>query len=254
VKSFNAIIFCVLLLAATSCSHTPARQQPFDREYQVGAYLWFQTSGEYRALCYQAYNLGRLKLDRDLENKHNKKRAVVLDLDETVLDNSFSGADEIQSRQNWDKESFNRWVAKKSAVAVPGATEFLRYAVSRQVEIFYISNRKTFQVEDTFVNLKKLGIPVKKENLLLQGDEWGKESRRLEVLKKYEIVLFFGDNLGDFHKDWDGKTSEERRALVDSHRDDFGEKFIVLPNPLYGDWEKSLPGTKKRSDLLKTVP
>jgi 5'-nucleotidase (lipoprotein e(P4) family) len=66
------------------------------------------------------------------------------------------------------------------------------------------------------------------------------------------VVLFFGDNLADFHQDWDNKTSAERRALVDSHKEDFGEKFIMLPNPLYGDWENSLPRNKKRTDLLKT--
>lgn len=242
----------VVVLLSVSCAHIP--KDDFDREYQVGAYLWFQTSGEYRALSYQAYNLGKMKLDRDLENKHNRKRAIVLDLDETVLDNSFGGADEIQRRENWTKDSFNKWVSKKSATALPGAVEFLKYAHSRQVEIFYISNRLLSQKDDTYDNLVSLGIPVKKENLLLLSEKWGKEQRRQVVLAKYDVVLFFGDNLGDFHKDWDDKSSDERRALVDAHRDDFGEKFIIIPNPLYGDWEKSLPKNKKRTELLKTHP
>lgn len=223
----------------------------FDREYQIGAYLWFQTSGEYRALCYQAYNLAKLKLDRDLENKHNRKRAVVLDLDETVLDNSVAGANEIKNKQGWNQERLNLWVKNKSATAIPGAREFLHYAVSRRVEVIYISNRLQSQKNDTYENLKRLDIPVKMENIYLL-DSWSKEKRRQEVLKKYDVVLYFGDNLVDFHKNWDHKTSEERRAAVDAHRNDFGEKFIVLPNPLYGDWENSLPKTKNRTDLLKT--
>lgn len=257
-KSVHALLMSAVLILSFSCSKLPVQNatstDQFNREYQIGAYLWFQTSGEFRALCYQAYNLAKMKLDRELANKHNRKRAVVLDIDETVLDNSFSGADEIQRRENWQQESFNKWVAKKSAVGIPGAREFLQYAVSRQVEVIYISNRLTTQKEDTYENLSRLGIPVKRENLYLLSDQWGKERRRQEVLKKYDVILFFGDNLGDFHKDWDQQNSDSRRALVDSHRNDFGEKFIILPNPLYGDWEKSLPAAKNKSDLLKTIP
>lgn len=257
-NSLKKSLLLTLVLFSVSCSHQQSKQEPsdkgFNREYQIGAFLWYQTSGEFRALCYQAYNLAKMKLERELENKHNRKRAIVLDIDETVLDNSFSGAEEIQKRMNWDQNLFNLWVARKKAEAIPGAIEFLQYAASRKVEIIYISNRLTNQAEDTFENLKRLGIPVKKENLYLQSQGWGKEERRVEVSKKYDVVLFFGDNLGDFHKDWDKRTSEERRALVDSHRDDFGEKFIILPNPIYGDWEKSLPSAKNKSDLLKTIP
>lgn len=256
-KSIRSLLISALLVLFFSCSLRPVQNKTttdyFSREYQIGAYLWFQTSGEFRALCYQAYNIGRMKLDRELENKHNRKRAVVFDIDETVLDNSFGGADEIKKYQDWDKESFNRWVVQKAAGAIPGAREFIQYAVSRQVEVIYISNRDVTQKKATYDNLKDMGFPVKNENLYFLSNEWSKESRRLEVLAKYDVVLFFGDNLGDFHKDWDGKTSEERRASVDSHRDDFGRKFIILPNPLYGDWENSLPHFEKRSDLLKTM-
>jgi 5'-nucleotidase (lipoprotein e(P4) family) len=252
-KSINAFFFCAILVLSSCSGNSVNQKEPYSREYQVGAYLWFQTSGEYSALCYQAYNLARLRLDRDLEDKHNRKRALVFDIDETVLDNSFGGAFEIKNHLDWDQNSFNRWVKQRASEAIPGAKEFIKYAVSRHVEVIYISNRLTTQKEDTLENFKRLGIPAKSENLYFLNNGWSKEDRRLEVLKKYEVVMFFGDNLGDFHKDWDNKTSEERRALVDSHHQDFGEKFIVLPNPLYGDWEKSLPKSKKRSDLLKTV-
>lgn len=261
-KSLKVLLCSAVLVLSISCS-TESKKNPEaasdsnSREYQIGAYLWFQTSGEFRALSYQAYNYAKLILDRDLENKHNRKRALVFDLDETVLDNSFGGASEIKNNIPWDKESLNRWVALKAAEAIPGAREFIEYAVSRQVEVIYISNRRDSQKEDTYENLVRLKIPVKKENLYFLPDgasSSSKEARRLEVLKKYSVVLFFGDNLGDFHKDWDDKPSNERRALVDSHRQDFGEKFIILPNPLYGDWERSLPKSKKRTDHLKTIP
>ena len=82
---------CLIILSASlSCSSlkTTKNTDADSREYQIGAYLWFQNSGEYQALCYQAYNLARLRLDRELEDKHNRKRAVVFDIDETVFDNS----------------------------------------------------------------------------------------------------------------------------------------------------------------------
>jgi 5'-nucleotidase (lipoprotein e(P4) family) len=255
-KSVKVFILSIIILATFSCatnSANPIKPASVNsHEYQIGAYLWFQTSGEYSALCYQAYNLARMRLDRDLQNKHNKPRALVFDIDETVLDNSAGGALDIKNNVPWNKENLIKWMKQRAAIAVPGAREFIEYAVSKNVEIIYLSNREDELKEDSFENLKAVGFPVKKENLYFLTADKSKEPRRLAILKKYEVVLFFGDNLADFHQDWDNKTSVERRALVDSHKDDFGEKFIVLPNPLYGDWENSLPRNKKRTDLLKT--
>ncbi|MGZ3788052.1 MAG: 5'-nucleotidase, lipoprotein e(P4) family [Bacteriovorax sp.] len=254
-KSIQALFISALLVLSFSCARTQIKPETcYAREYQVGAYLWFQTSGEYRALCYQAYNLARLKLDRDLEEKHNGKRAVVFDIDETVLDNSFGGAYEIKNHISWDKDSFDKWVNQKAGKAIAGAREFIEYAQSKRVEVIFISNRKDDQKEVTLENLKRVGIASKKENLYFLSDEWSKEKRRQEVQRKYHVVLFFGDSLGDFHRDWDEKTSAERSALVDAHREEFGDKFIVLPNPLYGDWENSLPKNIEKKDLLKVIP
>lgn len=250
----KTLLISALLFLSASCAGPKATYPSNTREYQLSSYLWYQTSGEFKALSYQAYNLARLKLAADLENKYNAKRAVVFDIDETVLDNSFSGAYEVKYNIAWDQERFNQWVAQKRAEAIPGAIDFINYAVKNRVEVIFISNRTEAQKEDTLENFKRLGIPAKKENLYFLGKEWSKEKRRQAVLSKYHVVLYFGDNLGDFHKDWDDKTAEERRALVDQHREDFGEKFIILPNPLYGDWEKSLPKNSKRTDLLKTIP
>lgn len=252
-KSFQ-VLLVLIALSFTSCASSKNGRSTETREYQLGSYLWFQTSGEFRALCYQAYNLGKLLLARDLENKYRGKRAVVFDIDETVLDNSFGGAWEVQNNLAWDQKYFNNWVALKKAEAIAGAVDFMKFASDNRVEIIFISNRLESQKADTLENFKRLGIPAKKENMYFLAGEWSKEKRRQEVLAKYHVVLYFGDNLGDFHKDWDNKTWDERRALVDQHKDEFGEKFIVLPNPLYGDWEKSLPKNIKKTELLKSIP
>ena len=249
---FKAFIFSILL-SLSACSGNAVKTKPANpRDYQIGAYLWYQNSGEFRALCYQAYNLGRYKLDVDLENKHNRKRAVVFDIDETVLDNSSGGAYEIKNHIAWDKENLSRWVKEARALAIPGAKEFIEYAISKNIEVIYISNRSISQIDDTFLNLQSLGIPAKKENFYFFTNVSSKEARRREVLKKYDIVLFFGDNLADFDKEWDNKTNNERVASVNTHREDFGDKFIILPNPLYGDWENSFPKNKSKEELLKT--
>jgi 5'-nucleotidase (lipoprotein e(P4) family) len=241
-----------ILLFLVSCAHPISIPAP--KDYQVGAYLWQQTSGEYRALCYQAYNLARLRLDRDLENKHNKKRAVIFDIDETVFDNSVQGAEDILGNVSWSAKHLDEWVARKEARAIAGAKEFIDYAVQNRVEVFYISDRTVNQIDDTLENFKRLNIPAKKENFYFKTSESSKESRRQEIQKKYEIVLLFGDNLHDFDKVWDHQSSEERKKIVDEKSREFGDRFIVLPNPLYGDWENSLPKKSNRKENLIIKP
>ncbi len=255
---FAYYLFLTSFLLLSCASKDLLQQNVSKKEYQIGAYLWFQTSGEYRALCYQAYHLAKLKLDDDLRNKSHRKphklRAVVFDIDETVLDNSAGGAYDIKHNIPWKKENFNRWVSLIAASAVPGAKDFILYALSKKVEVLFVSNRLDSQKDDTLEMFKRLEIPAKKENFYFLTDEWSKEKRRMDILSKYHVVLFLGDNLGDFHKDWDAKKAEDRRALADLHKEDFGEKFIVFPNPLYGDWEERLPKTQNKVDLLKTIP
>ena len=249
------LILCLGFLL-TSCSSSNLKSQPQSnqREYQIGAYLWFQHSGEYKALSYQAYNLAREKVLRDLENKHNRKRAVIFDIDETILDNSFGGAREIKDGEAWHEGQFAKWVALKKAVAIPGALSFIKFLEERQVEIFYVTNRKVAMFDDTYDNLVKEGFPVKKSNLLMMDKDRSKEPRRLEVAKKHEIILLVGDNLSDHHKDFDVRDNAARNAAVETHKNLFGDKFIVLPNPLYGDWERAMPYDKPRVDLLKVEP
>ena len=185
------LIFNIVVLISFSCSsYNPKVQGSNSHEYQIGAYLWFQNSGEYRALCYQAYNLARLKLDRDLEDKHNRKRAVVFDIDETVFDNSADGANQIKNQIDWNKDNFSNWVKQKKAMGIPGAKDFIEYAISKRVEIIYISNRSVSDANDTLENFKLLGIPAKIENFYFLTNTSSKESRRNEVLKKYEIGVY----------------------------------------------------------------
>jgi 5'-nucleotidase (lipoprotein e(P4) family) len=247
-KVWLGLVLLTLTCSLTGTAQTAAApaQNQADNEYQAGAVLWTQSSGEERALCYQAFALARMLLDQDLRVKRRSrmKRAVVVDVDETVLDNSRYQATLVKNRQGYDAQSWTDWVNRAEAAALPGAVEFLRYAASRGVSVFYITNRKLAEKEGTATNLRKLGFPaVNDQTLLVRTDasSSSKEARRRSVSDRYRIVLLMGDNLNDFAEVFEkSKTVADRLAAADQNRDLFGARFIVLPNAMYGDWESAI--------------
>ena len=222
-------------------------QQPADNEYQAGAVLWQELSGERRALSYQAFALARMMLDRDLRiNRNRRKRAVIVDVDETILDNSRYQGMLLKTRQNYSSKTWTEWCNRAEATAVPGALEFLRYANSRGVRVFYITNRKEIEKDGTARNLKQVGFPkVNDETLLVRRDGTPsiKEPRRATIAARYRVVLLIGDNLNDFAEVFENsKTVESRLAATEQEKTQFGSRFIVLPNPMYGNWEDAIYG------------
>ncbi len=212
------------------------------REYSVQSVMWQQNASEYRALCYQAFNTAKMRLDIILANNTSpeKKLAIITDIDETVLDNSPYNARLIIDEEEYTREEWVNWGNKISANAIPGAKTFLNYAQSKGVEIFYISNRFTEQKETTIENLKKVGFPYADSAhvfLMLDNEGSSKQKRFENVAKNYTVVLFMGDNLGDFSANFSVNSTDKRNQLTDEVQTDFGVQFIVLPNPMYGDWE-----------------
>ena len=210
------------------------------QEHSIQAVLWQQRAAEYRALCLQAYNAARYSLDEMLAsaNKNGKPLAIVTDLDETVIDNSPFNAKMIELDEPYKKEDWIEWGDEVSAEGVPGAVAFFNYASSKGVEIFYISNRYPEQLEVTIENLRKLNLPfVDQAHVWLRGESSSKKERRSKVEETHEIIMFLGDNLADFSDLFEYQQSERRLSLVDSLKPEFGTKFIVLPNVMYGDWQ-----------------
>ncbi len=262
----GGLLLVILTTAIPSKTATSLAPEQTDNEYQVGAVLWQQASAESRALQYQAYKLARLMLDRDLRlhQKSNLKRAVVVDVDETVLDNSRYQAELIVNRQPFTSASWIEWCNRAKASAIPGAVDFLKYAATRGVRVFYVTNRRETEKAGTITNLKQLGFPdVSDETVVVRTDVSSKEPRRQSIRRRYRIVLLFGDNLSDFSNAFEGKTPEERTAAVEAARQKFGAEFIVLPNPMYGDWENAVYGYEsglteqqkaaRRKAALKTI-
>lgn len=212
-------------------------------KYQVdNGILWVQNSAEYSALCHQAYNIASLKLEQKLAQKKNtKKAAIILDLDETVLNNSPFQAELFLNQDEYSSEAWDHWVELAEAKAIPGAKTFLDSIDPEEVEIFYVSNRHIKHLDVTYDNLKKLKIPVQKSNILLREDSSSKEIRRKLISENYEILLLLGDNLIDFSSIFDTRPSSKfRHKLMETLQDEFGDKFIVLPNPNYGQWLSAL--------------
>lgn len=249
------ILVTLVMLTLGACSTT-------NQEHLTMATLWAQNAGEARALSYQAFNLAKMTLDKDLRKKSSKKRAVVVDVDETIVDNSPFQAQGIIDNTSYPV-GWREWIDLANARALPGAVEFLNYAYKRGVEVFYVTNRKVIGFDSTYKNLVNLGFPVKKENMLLRVKESSKKSRREKILKNHRIVILMGDNLGDFSEVFELDNTGERNGLVDKMKSMFGGKFIVLPNAMYGNWEGALydgnmrlPAAEKkkiRHERLKTI-
>jgi 5'-nucleotidase (lipoprotein e(P4) family) len=225
----------------------------------LNASLWMQSSAEYRAIALQTFAAARHGLQNMLDNPFamgaleetandiRQPPAIILDLDETVLDNGAFESRMIRSHQTYESKAWKTWTAEGAALAIPGAAEFLAYAKKLGVTPFYITNRKLDEEPGTRKNLEQLGYPLdpQVDTLLMQGKNgWttsDKSPRRAFVAASYRILLILGDDLNDFATASD-KTAAERTAIIDSVRSWWGENWFILPNAMYGSWERAAIG------------
>lgn len=246
--------------APATAPAAPASAMPADDN--LNAVLWIQRSAEYQAVGQTLYRAAADRLDAALAEPHwdalvpgergnpvtGLPPAVILDVDETVLDNSPFQARLVQSGGEYDEVAWDRWVAEKKARAVPGVVEFARAASAKGVTLLYLSNRAEHLQAATLANLRAAGLPVKDESVFLglgtvvegceqHGSE--KDCRRRLAGQRYRVLMQFGDQLGDFAK-VEANTPAGRAALLEEHRDWFGERWWMLPNPTYGSWEPAL--------------
>ena len=236
---------------ASAIQLTPAQQlEQWRSQYQLAqseimALLWMKTSAEYRALCYQGYNVALLEIDRALANKKpgGKPLAIVLDCDETVTDNVPAMAKAVADNNGQFKSLWWREVVHRGeSGAMPGAAEFLQTVHKKGLDIFYVSNRKaSVNYDATEKNLRELKFPqADSKHILLMEDSGNKQLRYDKITADYDVVLYMGDNAGDLPIGVSGKDLATRNALVDSHQKSYGTKFIMFPNPAYGGWVSAL--------------
>ena len=237
------LLFILILLSACSDEQASAP----DSEQLVMSTLWYQHSAEMRALYYQAFNLAEFRVTEKLADYDGEKPpAVVVDIDETMLDNSLSEAKNILEGERYSTERWRSWTGKAMAKPLPGSLDFAKFLTKAGVELFYISNRNVAELQATKDNLVKTGFPdIKEDHILLKSETSDKTERRNKVSDNYEILLLIGDNLGDFSGLFDERSENYGKDLVDEFRNEFGKRFIVLPNPIYGSWTSALFGSTR---------
>ncbi len=244
------------LLAGPAVAADPAPQGPVPQNDLLNAELWMQRSVEYKANALAVYALGRIQLDKALADRNwtaateqtgnyqDLPPAVVLDLDETAMDNSAYQTGLVTNGTDFSPKTWDAWVKAEKATAVPGAVEFTQYAESKGVKVFYVTNRSADQEEPTRRNAQALGFPMggNVDTFLMSKEkpDWGsaKSTRRAAIAKEYRIVLLFGDNFGDFSDAYNGSDAERLKAY-ESAKEHFGRDWLMLANPGYGSFESA---------------
>jgi 5'-nucleotidase (lipoprotein e(P4) family) len=268
-RRLAAIVFVASLLSA--CASTPHTQPAiyadasasakYAGDDRLNAVLWMQTAIEHDLVYREVYHLAEQKLVQALADPHwdalaKGERsndatalppAVIVDIDETVLDNTPFEARMIRDHSVFNDIAWNAWVEQESARALPGALEFATFAAAHGVTVFYLTNRADTLTAATHGNLAKQGFPLAagEEAVLGKGapgcpaHDGNKGCRRKLVAQRYRVLLMFGDQLGDFLDGADADAAT-RAQLLHPYRDWFGERWFALPNPDYGSWENAV--------------
>jgi 5'-nucleotidase (lipoprotein e(P4) family) len=257
-----AIVLLGLLLGG--CAAQPPRsalESGAAAHENLNAVLWMQQSAEYQATALGGFKHAIRMLDLALADPAwdalppaereglplaGLPPAVIVDADETIIDNSLFQARLIRDRQEYRPERWREWTEERGATAIPGALDFARAASERGVTVLYLTNRRIPEEHEATVDvLRGLGFPLADDasNLLAMGDPRGpgseKSPRRRWAGERYRILLMLGDNLGDFIDQGELGVGE-RNAAMAQYRDWWGERWLMLPNPTYGAWESAL--------------
>lgn len=272
------VALALIALATTSCRTVDVRTPAATKTHStvgldnLNATLYMQSAAEYQAATQTLFALANQRLQAllrtpssqalpvnewqalGLASTANLPPAVIVDLDETMIDNSPYQARMVTNRSTFDPVTWSAWVQEQRADAIAGAKAFVAKAQAAGVTVFYVSNRSHDDRAATVANLKALGWPtgVNDEHVLLQGDPraLGKEksSRRAWVAKNHRVLMMLGDNLGDFidgaskHADGSRLSVKQRQALIKQHAAHWGHDWIMFPNPTYGGWESAIRG------------
>src|SRR5258708_6144499 len=235
----NAIIVLAFTLTACATQSSPCRTA----DSAINATLWMQTSAEYQAITREVYGTATRTLDAAIADKTwtaatEQKTldaamppAVILDLDETVLDTSGHQTRLIRAGAGYSEDDWHEWAMHDASNIIEAARDFLLAAQKQGVAIFYVTNRLQSEVEPLRATLARLGLPLTNDNLLVRGarEEWkssDKTPRRAFVASHYRVIMLFGDDLNDFGPAA-GKPLAERDAIMRAHAGDWGRKWYI---------------------------
>lgn len=246
-----------ILAVAALFAGAPAVAQEAPQNDGLNATLWTQNSVEFKATALTAFVLARIRLDQALADQTwtaapaeqtggfgNLPPALIVDVDETVMDNSPYQAWLVAKNESFNPKTWTAFVNSATSREVPGAIDFLKYAVSKGVKIFYVTNRTAEEEAGTRKNLAALGFPVDEsiDTVLTSREkpDWGsaKSTRRAHIAKDFRILLNLGDNFSDFTDDFRG-TEAERVKVYEANKARWGREWIMIANPQYGSFESA---------------
>lgn len=240
-KTIKNALLALFVVVLTGCASTQPAVQTTPPHLDKGL-LWSVDSAEYRASTIQAFSLAQKRVEELVGGREPGTWAVAVDADETVLDNSPYNLRQAEGGHTFTWESWNAWCREVSAQLVPGALTFLTRVRELGGKIAVVTNRREEVRDVTRANLEKRGVPF--DLLLLRQQEGtGEKEPRWDSIEAgtaspdlppLEIILWVGDNVGDF-PDLDQELrheGEEAFAL-------FGDRYFVIPNPMYGSWERN---------------
>ncbi|MFQ5640065.1 MAG: HAD family acid phosphatase [bacterium] len=241
---FNSQILAILILIyslSAACAQEP-KKLPNDIK-------WMTKSIEYSAICMQTYR-NAWQAVKDAAESQTQNWVVVLDIDETVLDNSPYAIQLYENSKPFTEESWAKWVYREEAALVPGAKAFIDSVrtLGPKAHIAYITNRLSEYDHATKQNLKKYGLFQEDDILLARmGSEDTKENRRrcLETgtdrCKKNGpcvILALVGDHIRDFVPVYGSKNVFQYWNNDLKEDTNWGKKYFMLPNPNYGAWQR----------------
>jgi len=237
----------------------------------LDALLWLRTSAEFDALTLQTFVAATRKLGEALVDPNwnalvsqeqtgaaanTRPPCVVVDVDETMLDNSVFQMELIQSDTEYESGVWNEFVQKRASPAIVGAVEFIQACRASGVKIFFVTNREASVESATRDNLISQGLMLESDpdRILSKNEQPGwssdKASRRRAVAKKYRVLLLIGDDLNDFLSA-KNLTIEQRSQLYLANKKNWGQSWFVTPNPNYGSWEQTTFGHDYQAPLEK---
>jgi 5'-nucleotidase (lipoprotein e(P4) family) len=261
IPALMAAVICLTAFALQSASAQQEIDVKLDPRYD--ALTWVQNSAEYSMLAEQTFRMALSQLQVGIKDKtwsadevqvaeggfEDKPPAVILDCDETLLDNSAYNARNVLEKKPYSTASWNAWCQDGKADAVPGAVDFVKRADALGAKIFYITNRRDVVKAATIRNLRELGFPADETTVLTKNDDLGrgddKISRRAMVAKDHRIVLLIGDSMSDLCSGMDVTNTQQRNKIATEKSRLLGKRWIMLPNPVYGGWQRALPAAEE---------
>ena len=232
------------LLAGTASCASPRSSSPAPQPTPVASdslpndVKWVRNSAEYRALTREVYMIAGDRLPELVQGLPAQSWAVILDADETVLDNSEYQRRLAVAHAPFDAKSWTAWVNERAALEVPGALGFTRLVHSLGGRVVIVTNRSLAECDATRENLRAIGIDA--DVVLCQPPGEGNKNPRFQRVENgtaapgvpvLSVVEWLGDNIQDFPS----LTQAVRTDSAALAR--FGKRYFVLPNPMYGSWE-----------------